>query len=429
MFEFTEKQLARLFPVTSKSHENTETSILLATLMAVEPFRKDILKLLGKTTGTNSITKCYTQVTVGEEHLRPDGCIQVSSSKKDKNPWCALVEVKTGDKVLDFEQVKNYIELAKNHKIGSLLTVSNEFTISPRHNPLDLSKIRQTTLDKVSVYHLSWQQLQTQAEILLAQNQETHNQEPMDEDQVYILQEFIRYINDNDKSFCGFKSMHKDWGSDIDSILNGRKIDCTEMCKSWVQESADMALILGRHCNRPINVKNNHKKDIAPLYEGIQKHIESEKSLWCEINVPYIGHLIIIRVDLSQAKIEYMVSLQANIKRSQIKASVNDAFGFLKNDDDLDIGNVYIEAKYKNKRNNPCEKLLDIFKEPNIIRLNNDPKIVPESYVFKYVVDVNKQTFKSSKKFIERLEKELLFFYDEYAVHLKNWEDKPSCDT
>ena len=412
-------QKARLFPITTKSHENTATSIFLASLMAIVPFRKQVFLDIGKRLGKHSVIDCYTQVKFSEEKNAsiPDGYISIKANSVDNNPWQALVETKIGKNKLEVAQIETYMDIAIEQKIENIITISNEFTVAPEHSPMDLSSIKKIKHNKVNIIHLSWQGLQTQAQILLHKNATYNDDSKIDEDQVYLLEEFVRYISDNKDAFCGFNQMHSNWGNDLNTVGSSTKNDYTDLCKAWIQEQTDLSLILSRESNTQVSITQT--KD---LFQYTKTSFKNKKILDCSLNVDGLADNIQIAIDCGETKIHYSMSIDANIERTLLKACVNDAFGHFKNMSSSAMDSVVVEAIYKNKSTRPSETLSTILDNPKTLMFNEDKTIVPQKFVLRYTVDVPKKIFKSKTNIIKKLEKSMLLFYREYAVHLKNWQ-------
>jgi hypothetical protein len=76
--------------------------------------------------------------------------------------WTALVEVKTGRNDLQPAQLESYLDVAREQQFDVLLTISNQLVIAPGEHPTLVDKKK---LKKVSLQHLSWSQIHTEAVI------------------------------------------------------------------------------------------------------------------------------------------------------------------------------------------------------------------------------------------------------------------------
>ena len=112
---------------------------------------------------------------LGDKKVRPDGVIQV---RRGSTVWTALVEVKTGANELKAAQVEDYLDVAREQGFNAVLTISNQLAGAPGEHPLTVDGRK---LKKVSLHHLSWSQILTEA--LVAQA----NKAISDPDQAWIL--------------------------------------------------------------------------------------------------------------------------------------------------------------------------------------------------------------------------------------------------
>ena len=91
--------------------------------------------------------------------IRPDGLIQVAYGSKE--PFIALVEVKTGSSKLAADQINSYWDIARREHFDAVLTISNEIAPSPGVHPTDGLRVKSNS--KVQVHHMSWTRLLTLA--------------------------------------------------------------------------------------------------------------------------------------------------------------------------------------------------------------------------------------------------------------------------
>lgn len=195
-------QQARLIPVSGISgadeQERRGASALLAVLSSVREFGRAITGLLGAPGGTVE-TFIEVPFDLGGREVRPDGLIRVS---RGKQTWTALVEVKTGRNDLHAPQLEDYLDVARDQGFDVLLTISNQLVTVPGQHPTAVDKKK---LKKVSLKHLSWSQLHTEAVI------ERVNRSVADPDQAWILAELIRYLEHPRSGAVDFDDMGTSW--------------------------------------------------------------------------------------------------------------------------------------------------------------------------------------------------------------------------
>jgi len=191
---------ARLIPVSgirnAEEQERRATSALLAVLSAVDEFGTAITKPLGAPKGRlQAFIEVPFELADGRS-VRPDGLIKITRGKRS---WTALVEVKTGRNELKREQTEAYLDLAKEQGFDRVLTISNQIARIPGEHPVDVEKRK---LKKVTLHHLSWSRILTEAVL-----QKSHRG-VADQDQAWILQELIRYLQHPN---AGSRTMFRIW--------------------------------------------------------------------------------------------------------------------------------------------------------------------------------------------------------------------------
>ena len=221
----------RLFPsvhVTSdREAELRATASLLATIRAVSEFGKTIVRIAGGPAGRLS---CFTEVPyaleAGEgnppEELRPDGLVQ---AVRGKRRWAALVEVKVGRATLDPEQIDKYHRLARQEGVSALMTVSNQPALPDGRPPVPLDGRR---LRSIPVVHFSWERLLSEAQLL------SRKKEVSDPDQKWMLDEWIRYVDDPESRIIVPPDLGSHWGD----VLKAARTGSLELSESEIRDVA-----------------------------------------------------------------------------------------------------------------------------------------------------------------------------------------------
>ncbi|MCG8511876.1 MAG: hypothetical protein MI741_21890 [Rhodospirillales bacterium] len=134
-------EIARLIPVIGDVRkEQRAASVLLATLSAIPDFSNALLTPLGQRIGNKTTVNTFTEtvfVSDGSEKDRPDGLIEIRARNRT---WTALVEAKIGRGRLEKDQLERYLQLARNHSLDALITISNEFVARPTFHPVAVNK-------------------------------------------------------------------------------------------------------------------------------------------------------------------------------------------------------------------------------------------------------------------------------------------------
>ena len=126
----------------------------------------------------------YTEVTLDSngKSVRPDGVIRVTYGKRS---FTALVEVKTGDSMLDKDQINQYWQSARQAGYDHVITISNEIAPSGAH-PVHGLRVQKNS--PVQISHLSWVRILATA---LRLKNHTGVDDP---EQAWILEELVRYL-------------------------------------------------------------------------------------------------------------------------------------------------------------------------------------------------------------------------------------------
>jgi hypothetical protein len=179
---------ARLIPTAGirgqAEQESRATSALLAVLTAVPAFAQRFLRAMDAPGGgVQTFTEVRLKGGDGKTHI-PDGAIVV---ERGSRRWSCLIEVKTDSARLEADQVHRYLDMARQHGLDGVMTLSNDIGADPDALPF---KLNGQKLGKLTVRHISWWQVLTEAVI-------QHRFRGVDDpDQAWILGELIRYLTD-----------------------------------------------------------------------------------------------------------------------------------------------------------------------------------------------------------------------------------------
>lgn len=254
-------EIARLIPALADGKkEERATSTTLSVLSSVHEFGQGLLKAVGAPTGKRAQICPYTEITFDSKNQRkgqrPDGLIVVR--RGGKKPWTALVEAKVGNSDLDAKQVESYVDLAREHSIDAVITISNQYAARVDHHPVPITK---TKLRKVSLYHWSWMHLLTEALL------HVENNGIADPDQVYILGEWIRYLDHPKNGVLSNLRMPREWK---DIVASGHRKALTrstpgidDAVAAWQELTRVLSMTLSTEIGRPVSVHlpTKHAKD------------------------------------------------------------------------------------------------------------------------------------------------------------------------
>jgi hypothetical protein len=126
-------QRARLMPTTGigseKEAEQRATSALLAVMTIVRDFSVALLSPIGASKARKATVEAFTEVEVklpSGVKVRPDGLVRVSYGS---TTWSALVEVKTGDSLLEAAPASRW---GRGRPIGGRGLASRAGKLHPR---------------------------------------------------------------------------------------------------------------------------------------------------------------------------------------------------------------------------------------------------------------------------------------------------------
>jgi hypothetical protein len=407
---------ARLFPALAETQKERRTlSIFLACLLSVREFRETLLRTIGRRIGARSSLSAYTEVVFKSESSptgdRPDGLIVVTTGK---NEWRALVEAKIGRNDLSTEQVERYLELAKAQKIDAVITISNQFTPVPDHHPCQPNK---RMIRSVPLYHWSWTFIMTQAHLL------NQNEAVDDVDQVFILSEFLRFLDHPSAGVSSFNSMNPEWKGVVETIRTGGRLlknaeGTQNTVASWFQESQDLALKLAKKLEVPVRVrlKRSHREDPkARLAEGIDI-LCNEGKLRAEFDIPDAVDQLRVVCDARTRSVAASMRLDAPMDRKSTAARVNWLLRQIKADE---IDGFFVRAFWPGRARLTQASLAELRVNPSAIQAEN-PSLAPTSFEVVYVREAGAR-FSGPRSFIEEVEIAAPEFYRVIGQNLRPW--------
>ncbi len=406
----------RLFSVLSDtSKEGRTTSVFLSCLANVFEYGTALLSSLGQRVGTRARIECFTEVgftaKAGDKKLRPDGLIVLTVGTRR---WTALVEAKVGNNELTNEQIESYLALAQAHKVDAVISISNQFSASPHHHPLQF-KSRLT--NKINLYHWSWMYLLTEADLLLS------NGQVEDTDQHYILRELVRFLTHPSAGVKGFDAMPKVWGDMVNSVRAGAPIranspEAEEVIGAWHQEVRDLSLILSRQVG--VEVTNRLPraliKDNAARIKADLNTLADEKCMTASLVVPDTAAPIDITVDLNSRTISSSAKIKAPADKQSTKARVNWVLRQLQKSPS---DNIYLRLHWPGRGPYTQHTLADLRNDVTIAEEGKDKQV---GAIEVCMVREAGARFAQSRNFIKDLEEAVPDFYETVMQYLKAWQ-------
>jgi|AntRauTorcE11897_2_1112592.scaffolds.fasta_scaffold02731_2 hypothetical protein len=408
---------ARLIPVVSDgSKESRATSILLSTLSAVHEYAQNLLGAIGIRVGVRTKIEVYTEIVFKDKteqiKLRPDGLLIIETPK---GQWRALIEAKVGNAEIQEEQVKNYLALAKKHKIDAVITISNQYSALPTHHPIPLKK---SDLKGVELYHWSWMFILTEAILLLK------SLSVEDEDQQFLLSEMVRYFNHPSVGVSSFTQMNKEWKDVNTKVRSGAKLAKTSdevknTLASWHQETRDLCLIMSRKVAVPVSLKlpRKHKNNPSERLKDDCEQFVTTNCLACELEIPNTASTLTVTADMARRTLNCAMRVEAPKDRKTAVARVN---WLLRQIKDIPSDEIFIKAVTLGKSNNPQAPLTEVRENPQAVLFNQNNEIQPIAFEVMMIRDVAGK-FSGRNTFIETAENTVTSFYEIAGQNLQSW--------
>lgn len=298
-------EAARLIPVSgikgAEEQERRGVSALLAVLQSVREFGRAVVGSLGAPSGTIT-TFIEVPFEIGGRNVRPDGVIQI---KRGGNTWTALVEVKTGRNELVAQQLEDYLDVAREKGFNAVVTISNQLVTIPGEHPTRVDKKK---LKKVSLQHLSWSQIHTEAVI------ERVNRSVADPDQAWILAELIRYLEHPQSGAVDFDDMGPSWVSVRNAVTQRSLRVADEIAADVVARYAQLVAFSGMRLSRKLGVS------VQPAMSRAEAR---DAALYVQNGVARLVETGILRGALRVPNAIAPIEISADVRSGLITCAVN----------------------------------------------------------------------------------------------------------
>jgi hypothetical protein len=364
---------ARLIPTAGirgqTEQESRATSALLAVISAVPAFAHAFLRVMEARSGrVRTFAEVRLKDADGQTHI-PDGAIVV---ERGKARWSCLLEVKTGSAALEPEQVQRYLDMARQHGFDGVLTLSNQIVADPDALPY---KVNGKKVGKLTVRHLSWWQVLTEAVI------QYRFRGIDDPDQAWILNELIRYLTDERSGASGFEGMGPEWVPLRDAARNGTlrasDSETATIAARWEQLIEYLCLNLSQELGVVVTRQRPRRKTPAERLENAVRLLAAEGILRSGFRVPKAVGPIEIEADLKARQLTTSVELEAPRDLKRPSARINWLLRQLREAPD----DLRIDVRFPHLREGRSELLGDCRESPECLLLPSDSKRQPHSFV------------------------------------------------
>ena len=415
-------EVARLIPTVAVSKkEERGTSSLLATLQIVPDFTKAVLSEAGASISKSTIITCYREVIFSsyksDKKLRPDGVIEL---KTRNNVWRAIVESKIDNSDLDSEQIESYLDLAKEHSINAVITISNQFTPVPSHHPIKVSKVKTRS---VGLFHFSWLSIMSKANLM------SENNEIDDPEQSFIMKELVRYFDHPSSGMTQFTSMGRCWAEVCDDIHHDKALTkASENIKGvisvWNQFSRFLSLRLssedsvGQHVKLAIS-RAKAKDPEKHIQEDIEALI-SKKKLEANFDIPNAASQIKLVADFKGKSVHISMKINAPNDVSRATTSINWLTRQLK---DINHDDIRLKALWPKSAKPTQKPLSECLNDPKVL-LPENTNYLPVAFEVIKVLDLAGK-YKGQKTFVDKVTAAVPDYYENVGQHLTKFVPKP----
>lgn len=409
---------ARIIPTSgirgAREQETRATSALLSVLGAVDEFGRTILRRrFGAPAGR---VETFIEVPIKMRNgdvVRPDGAVQVRRGKKT---WTALFEVKTGTNELDAEQVEAYVDAARERDFDAVVTISNQLMPATGEHPV---KVRGTKLKSVSLHHMSWVALLTEAVM------EHEHRGIADPEQAWILAELIAYLEHPNSGAMQFGDMGQHWTSVRDSARAGtlRPNDdgVDDVVDRWDELSRYLCLQLGRELGADVRqvLSRRDRSDAAGRRTRLARTLAEEGVLECTLRVPDTVADIHLRADLTTRTVSAWLAADAP-GEGRPRTRVNWLVRQLRSDSP---GDVRIDTAFESRSTSTSTLLEALIANPDEALLD-DRRIAPRRFIVALTRPMGMQRSSGARSFIGSTASLLDEFYRLVAQNLEAWRPR-----
>lgn len=404
-------QKARLFSTVgisgAKEQEPRATSALLSVLPAVPSFGRALLKALDAPPGSiSTFTEVRLRDSDGVTHV-PDGAVVI---EKGNRRWSALVEVKTGRNEVPSDQVLRYLDLARRYGFDALFTVSNQIVADPEDLPY---KVKGQKIGKLTVRHLSWWQVLTEAII-------QHRFRGVDDpDQAWTLGELVRFLTDERSGASGFLGMGESWVKVRDGARDGTLPsagpEALAASARWEQLIEYLCLNLSQELGVVVRAKHPRAKKPADRVAEASRSFAENATLHGSVSVPGAVGPIDLVADLKAKQLTTCVPLDAPGDGKRALTRIN---WLLRQLHDAPV-ELRVDVRFPNRKIGSSALLRDCREDPSVLLLAGDSSCQPRSFLLALTKPIKAKAGNGAGSFVEEVRRQTVDFYRDLVQDLK----------
>ena len=325
------------------------------------------------------------------------------------------MEVKTSRALLEPDQVTRYLEMAREHGFDGLLTISNQIRTEADSLPFEVDKRK---VGKLTVRHMSWWRIQTEAIL------EHRHRGVEDPDQAYILNELIRYLDDDRSGASGFEDMGEEWtavrASARNETLRANDPYAAVIAGRWFQFVEYLALRLSQELGVEVSQPKKRRGNSTDQVARATQKLAQDGYLEAKINIPGAISPLEIEANLRTARVTTSVEINAT-DEGRPKTRINWILRQLKEAPD----DLRIEVRFAQVRGTKTELLGDCRSNPDCLLLDEDPKRDPRSFLLAWSKPLAKKRGRTEGSFVAETRAQVVEFYREIVQDLTPPPSKP----
>ncbi|MCK4548344.1 MAG: hypothetical protein KAW17_12985 [Candidatus Eisenbacteria sp.] len=219
-----------------------------------------------------------------------------------------MVEVKVGRANLDPEQIDKYHRLARQEGAGALITVSNQPALPDGRPPVSLDGRR---LRSIPVVHFSWERLLSEAQLL------SRKKEVSDSDQKWMLDEWIRYVDDPESRIVVPPDLGSQWTEILKAARTGALdqsgSELLDVARFWMGYLRKAALRLRAKLGVEVEIRlsRKEKRDSQLHLERLIANARANGALSGVLRIPGAAGDIQIDLFLHSRSVRYGLEVAA----------------------------------------------------------------------------------------------------------------------
>ena len=319
--------------------------------------------------------------------------------------------MKTGNATLRADQIAGYLELARQHEIDAVLTISNQITSSPKESAVSLDP---KVLKKVTMRHLSWWQILTEA------IDQARHRLISDPDQAWILDELIAYLDNERSGASGFEDLGDKWVAVRDGAraqtLNASDAGVREVAARWEQFVQYIALGLRQDLGRDVTTVWPKNLDLASRRESIIAGLAGTGHLTGTVKVPDAVAPIHIDVDLRARQVTTSIEIAAP-REGRSTTRITWLLRQLKDAPP----NLRIDVRFALVKDSTSRLLTSALEKPDRLLLASDPKREPRVFTLALTAPMGVKRGKKRGSFVGESKGQVLDFYRAVVQRIKPW--------